>query len=181
MGTLTVITEPTWEPVTLKDVKEGLRISEDDEDGRLYTLIKAARKWAEAYTQLKIPSQVVERSYNYFPSFAIGLDVWPLQSIDSVKYDDTASPVAEQTLTVNTNYYADTTTEGGVVTTITGWPSTATKNNSVRVRMTAGYSSYANVPAGIKEGIIAYVGYMYDGDTNLLETAKAILWHHRRL
>lgn len=180
MGTLTVTTEPTEEPVTLSEAKQALAIDHDEDDLQIDGHIITARKFVEQYCDLKIPSQVVQRSYDNWPSWEIDLDVWPLQSIDSVKYDDTASPTAEQTLTANTDYYADTTQEGGRVRSIGGWPSTAVKPTAIRISMTAGYASRSAVPDHFKDAIKTYVAYLYEKNCDLLAITQDILAGHRR-
>ena len=181
MGAFTVITQPTAEPVSIADAKIALRVLHDDEDDRIGQLIKAAREFAEAYCNIYIMTTVVELSLDKWPSASFGLSTWPLQSIDSIKYDDTSSPSVETTLTVNTDYYADVTTQDGRVTTITGWPSIAVKPNPIRIRMTAGYLSAAVVPEQIKEGIKAYTTYLYDQDPDMKKAARRILWPQRIL
>lgn len=180
MGTFNIITEPTIEPITIDEAKDAIGITHNDDDLRIDGYIKAARIFAEDFCDLKIMEQIVERSYDNWPSLVIKLNIWPLQSIDSVKYDDTASPVAEQTLAVDTDYYADTTTEGGRVGTISGWPSHASKFNPIRIRMTAGYASQALTPEDLKSGIKAYVVYLYTLDCDMRNTAKEILRGARR-
>jgi len=180
MGTLTTITAPTAEPVTLEEMKEALRVDHTDDDSLIIGLMRAARMWAEAYLNKRIASQVVELSYDRFPSSEIYLGVWPIISIDSVKYDDTASPVAEQTLVANTDYYADKTTIGGRVKSISGWPSVAVKPNAVRIRMTVGYVK-DDIPDIIKEGIKVYTAALYDRDCELEKSARLILCPERFL
>jgi len=180
MGALKVITEPTIEPVTIEEAKLAIGIDDDEDDVRIEGLIQAARIFAEDFCDLRIMSQVVERSYDHWPAAVIHLDVWPLQSIDSVKYDDTASPVAEQTLTVDEDYYADTTTEGGRVVSVSGWPSHAAQPNPIRIRMTAGYASQKLVPESLKSGIKAYVVYLFEQNCDLRQVAKDILRGSRR-
>lgn len=181
MGTLTTITGPTVEPLTLAEAKHALRVSHDDDNALIMAYIKAARQWVESYTGLKLMTQTIELSFDNFTQRSFPIGVWPLQSIDSVKYDDTASPTAEQTLVADTDYYADITSVGGRVITITGWPSTATNDNSVRVRVTAGYASAAAVPELIKAGIKAYIAYLYDSESNLDQAAMSILNPYRLL
>jgi uncharacterized phiE125 gp8 family phage protein len=183
MGTsriLTVTTAPTEEPITLSEAKQALAIEHDEDDIRIDGYIETARQFAEQYCDIKIPSQVVQRSFDNWPSTEIDLDVWPLQSIDSVKYDDTASPVAEQTLTADTDYYRDTITEGGRVRTITGWPSHAVKPNAIRISMTAGYASRSAIPQTLKDALKAYVVYLYEQDCDAQEIAMNILQGYRR-
>lgn len=186
MGTLTVITEPAVEPVTRTEAKLALRVDHDDDDSRIDALIEAARHFAESYTGLYIMPQTVELALDAWPASTFDLGVWPLESIDSVKYDDTSSPVTEQTLTANTDYIADTTTRGGRLTTVGGWPTVAARPNPIRIRMTAGYPLAGSpltgdAPESIKEGVLAYVMFLYDNDVKMKTAAEAILWQHRIL
>lgn len=181
MVTSTVITQPTIEPITVEEAKSALGIEHDDDDVRIEGYIQAGREFAEAFCDLRIMSQVVELSYDHWESSVIELDLSPIQSIDSVKYDDTSSPVAEVTLVVDTDYYADTTTDGGRVSSIGGWPSHAIKPNPIRIRATVGYVLPESVPFKLKEGIKAYVVYLYEQDCDMLDAVKRILWPAKRL
>jgi len=181
VGAFTVITQPTAEPITVLEAKGKLSILHDDEDDRITGMIKSAREFAEDYCGIYIMTTVVELALDKWPSMDFNLNTWPLQSIDSIKYDDTSSPTAEVTLVENVDYYADTTTEGGRVSNIGGWPSLAIKPNPIRIRMTAGYSSAADVPYRIKEGIMTSVVALYDMDQDLDKAAKSILWQNRIL
>jgi len=181
MGTFTVITPPKIEPVSIAEAKIALRILHDDEDVRISQLIKTAREYAEDYCNIITMTTVIELSFDKWPSNVFSLNKWPLQSIDSIKYDDTSSPSVELTLTENVDYYADIKTENGRISTITGWPSHAVTFNPIRIRMTAGYSSAENVPEQIKDGIKAYAAYLYDQDPDLEKAARKILWPRRIL
>lgn len=181
MGTFTLITAPTDEPITVNEAKELLRIDHADDDARIEAHIKAARGFAENYLNLKLFTQTWDLSLPKFTGVTIELGLWPLQSIDSVKYWDTSSPTTEVTLTENTDYYADIVTPGGRIKTIGGWPSVDDKFNPVTVRMTAGYSDLDDIPEEIKDGIKYYVAYLYDADLSMKKIAEEILWPHRRL
>jgi uncharacterized phiE125 gp8 family phage protein len=181
MGQLTVITEPTKEPITLAEAKQALSIEDNNDDARIINMIKSARYMAELFTGLKLYTQTIDRSFDDWPGSTFSLDVWPLQSIDSLNYYDTSSPSTEQTLTVNDDYYADTTTKGGRIVQINSWPTTAIRPNAVRVRMTAGYSDIDNIPEYIKDGIKAYVVYLYDMDPMTKDIAEQLLWPARTI
>ena len=188
MGTLSVVTEPTIEPVTLAEAKAVLGISHTDDDTLITAYIEAARRFAEAYTDLHIMTQVLDWTLEGWNAYTFNLDVWPLQSIDSIKYDDTSSPITEQTLTANTDYYATIALAGGVVESIGGWPSTTTRPAPIRIRMTAGYADTAaspidlrdGVPEGLKTGIKLYVKFLYNSDPCSEAAARSVLWHYRR-
>jgi len=179
MGAFTTITEPTDEPITLDEAKEALRIDIDDEDTRIWNIIRAARMFAEDYLSLKLMSQVVELSFDRWPATEFSLGVWPIISVDTVKYEDTASPISTQTLVADTDYYADITTTEGRLRTLTGWPSVAVKPNAVKIRMTVGYADQDSVPDQIKEGIKAYCAYIYDSDECMKGIAERLLWSAR--
>ena len=179
MGSLATVIEPTDEPITLDEAKEALRIEIDDEDTRIWNIIRAARMFAEDFLSLKLMSQTIELSLDKWPATEFSLGTWPLISIDTVKYEDTSSPTATQTLTANTDYYADVLTMGGRLRTVTGWPSVAVKPNAIKIRMTAGYADQDSVPDQIKEGIKAYCAYIYDADPAMKDIAERLLWSQR--
>lgn len=177
-GRYTVITEPTAEPVSLSEVKEALRITFNDHDALLSGYIVAARKHAEAFTGLRILSQTIDVSYDCFPGDVVELYTWPISSISSVNYYDTGSPATEQTLVVNTDYYADTTTPGGRVCVIDAWPAVADQPNAVRIRLVAGYADAELVPQTIKEAIKLHCHALYYGD-DLMASVRSMLWLER--
>lgn len=185
-GNTTVVTAPTVSVVTLSEAKTMLRVDHSADDTRITALISAATLFAESYTGLYIMPQTVEWSVDRFPGTEFNLVVWPLASVDSIKYDDTSSPSVEQTLVEDVDYMVDTTTVGGRIFTNSGWPSVSCTPLPIRIRMTAGYpltgSPLAgNAPESLKEGIMAYVMFLYDNELGMKNAAEQILWHHRVL
>ena len=182
---VTIITEPTIEPVTLAELKASIGISHTDDDTLLTSYITSARKWCEDYLNLYIMTQIVEVSFDNWPGWEFGLGLWPIQSIDSVKYDDTSSPIATQTLTVNTNYYADTTSKCGRIQLIDTMPDVTSRPNAVKVRATVGYAAISasptdlrnGVPEPIKTGIKMYARGLYENDPCYRIPAREIVHH----
>ena len=182
---VTVITEPTAEPVTLSEVKAAMGVSHDDDDQMISGYIKSARRWAESYLNTYIMTQVVEITMDAFPGWEFGLGLWPLQSIDSVKYDDTSSPITEQTLTVNTNYYADTTAQCGRIKLIDDIPDVTSRPNAVKIRCTVGYADTSaspadlrdGVPEELKTGLKLYVRGLYESDPCAKLAARESVHH----
>lgn len=181
MATLKEITGPTQEPVTLSELKDVLRITSTSEDVRLTALLKAARQFVENYLDTKLMTQTVELNLDRFSADSFELDVYPIQSVSSVKYDSTDSPSVETTLTVNVDYRVDIDSKNGRIISIGGWPSVYSKFNSVRIRMVAGYASAAAVPDGIKEGLKLYAAALYECSPQLEDAAKSILWPFRNV
>jgi len=187
ISNVTVITQPTIEPVTLAEVKEVLRISNVDDDDLIDGYIRTARIWAENYTDLYFMTQVIEITMDTWPGYVIALGSWPIQSVDSVKYDDTSSPITEQTLTENTDYYVDVVSPCGFIDMIDTLPSLTTRPNAVKIRLTVGYEVVSvspedlrnGVPESIKTAIKLYVKSLYDSDPCTEATARAVIHHMR--
>lgn len=64
---LKIVTAPPMLPVTLKETKRHLRVSNTAEDAHISDLIKAATSWAERETRRRFVSQVVTLSMDRFP------------------------------------------------------------------------------------------------------------------
>jgi len=75
------------EPISLEEAKAQLRILDDSEDAFLLSAIEDARGWVEAYTGLILTRRAVVVA---LPSFSAALTVWPVVSVDSVGYIDSA-------------------------------------------------------------------------------------------
>lgn len=160
-----LITEPAFEPVTLEEAKLHLRVDHTEDDLLISEYIKASRMFVEKFTARALVAQTWELVIDSFPSSEIQLPLPPLQSVESIKYDDSAG--VEQTLGT-TQYEVDTVSEPGwVVPVITGWPSgTFNGINAVRIRFVAGYASANSppidtVPSSLKSAILLQVGNFY--------------------
>jgi hypothetical protein len=96
-----VVTQPIFEeePITLAEARYHLRVDTfeegsppetvSDDDPWLQNIgIPAARQWAEGYLGEALATQTLEMVGNAFPSEYFELAIGPVQSIESVKYDD---------------------------------------------------------------------------------------------
>ncbi|MCF1472874.1 hypothetical protein FS763_13085 [Agrobacterium vitis] len=87
--TITTLTPPQAEPLTLVDVKAQLKIDTDDEDDLLSGLITAARLHLEAETGLCLMRQSLRLYLDDWPdSEVIQLPKGPVQTIDAVTVFD---------------------------------------------------------------------------------------------
>ncbi|MUZ64740.1 head-tail connector protein [Agrobacterium vitis] len=87
--TITTLTPPQAEPLTLVDVKAQLKIDTDDEDDLLSGLITAARLHLEAETGLCLMRQSLRLYLDDWPdSEVIQLPKSPVQTIDAVTVFD---------------------------------------------------------------------------------------------
>lgn len=167
---LRLITVPAVEPLTLAEAKAHLRVDHTDEDSLIQTYISAATSYVDGengFLGRALVTQTWELVLDEFPAEEIKIPLPPLQSIDSIKYDDSAG--VEQTLDPS-EYEADTVSVPGWVVPIpSGWPTTIDAINSVRIRFTAGYAPSsdsppdltANVPGAIKAALFLTIGSLY--------------------
>lgn len=173
---ISVITGPVAEPITLAEVKKHLEIADaiDQHNTKLNTLIATARERAEAITNRQLMTATLELRLDKFPSGneEIKLPRPPLQSVTSVKYQDTTD--TQQTLS-SANYKVITTREPGEVHLKFGqaWPVANYEDDVVIVRYVAGYTSAANVPNTIKLAMLIMVSDWFWDRSGVNETPIA--------
>lgn len=158
---LTLITAPSLEPMTLADAKLHLRVDGTDEDNLITALIVAARRRAEHLLTRALITQTWELTLDEFPAADIQLPKPGVLSIVSVKYLDSAG--IEQTVDL-ADYALDAATTPGWVLLASGatWPTTYDGANAVRVRFTCGYGPAASdVPADVVAWCKLQVGALY--------------------
>lgn len=158
------ITLPAAEPLSLTEVKQHLRISHNDDDGILAIYLAAARQWIDGpdgWLNRAIMQQSWELSLDTFPTSEIRLPLIPVESIVSIKYDD--SDGAEQTVPPEDYFLDNPAHPSWVLPNLdSGWPSTLAAANAVRVRFICGYADAASVPAPLKAAVLLITGYLYE-------------------
>jgi len=153
------------DPVTLAEAKLHLRVDHSADDDLITTLITAATKWGEAYTKRAFISQTWDMILDCFPNdeTIIYLPKSPIQSITSIKYNDTDGN--EQTL-ATTVYTYDTTTSVPArifLKESQEWPDTQDQGNAVTIKFVTGYGDdETDVPAPILAAIKLLIGHWYD-------------------
>lgn len=165
MAGLRLITPPALEPIGLAEAKRHLRIDQDDDDVLVDSLIKIARQDLDGREGrgmgLALITQTWELVLDLFPIWEIRLPLRPLQTIESIKYDDVNG--AEQTFP-SADYVVDIATYMGRVVPAPNksWPGTRDGINAVRVQFKAGYgTSSASVPAMYRHALLLMVGHLY--------------------
>lgn len=160
---LTLVTAPTTEPLSLAAAKSQLRMDEDEDDALIRSLITAARQWVEGQTHRALVSQIWDQSIDgnwpwKYGRPCIELEKNPILSVDSITYVSGASP--EPTLGTSL-YTAVTRNNGSYVVPAYGqtWPSVLCVPNAITVRFTAGY---ATVPQPLVHAITMLVAHWYE-------------------
>lgn len=172
MESVSVLTPPTTEPVTLEQAREHCRLvasgspPSHPDDGYLTTAITAARTVAENFTGRAFVQTIYEWRFDRFASddVELYLPVGAGISVDSIEYVD-----ADGNTQTFTDYAFVGTNTGGRLTATTAWPDARGNAGDVTVTFTAGYAPtddsppdlVANVPASIKHAILFLVGHFY--------------------
>ena len=190
---LRLITAPAVQPLTLAEAKAHLRVDSSDDDFLIASLIDAARAYVDGkdgFLGRALVTQTWEVVIDEFPENEIKIPLPPLQSVVSIKYDDSAG--VEQTL-ATTEYTVDAVSEPGwVVPVTTGWPASIFEGiNAVRIQFVAGYPPgtdspvdlAANVPGSVKAAMLLHVGAFYAHRENVVvgQTAVLLPWASEQL
>lgn len=159
---LRLITAPAGEVVSSAEAKAHLRVDNIDDDALIIAYLTAARAHLDGRDGIlgrALLTQTWELVLDAFPVAAISLPLPPLQSITSIKYQDSSN--VEQTLDAS-DYVVDATSEPARVHPVNAWPSTYVTPNAVTVRFVAGYGNASAVPEPIKTAIKLKVQALYD-------------------
>ena len=179
---LTLVTPPAVEPLSLAEVKSHLRVSHTDDDAMIQLYIQAARSYIDGedgFLGRGLVTQTWQLTIDEFPTDEIKIPLPPLQSIVNITYDDPDG--VSQTVSAD-DYYVDVAKEPGWVVPIADWPTPLDAINAVRVLFTAGYAPNddsptdltANVPASIKAGMLLMIGSMYEQREDLQQERETI-------
>ncbi len=156
---------PTTEPISTAEAKAHLRVTVSDDDTLIDSLVEAARLRFESDTHRAMITQNWELTLDSFPNssdVAILLPRPPLQSVTSIKYDDTDGN--EQTWSSG-SYRVDTDSEPARVTPEYSevYPTTRSVTGAVRIVYKTGYGDAASaVPQSFIQAMLMLVGHWYE-------------------
>jgi len=162
IGSWTLVTPPTEEPVTLTEIKDHLHISSTAEDSILTLYAQMAREAVENECWRALLPQTWTLYLDAWPAGGvIELPRPPLRSVTHIKYTDDAGAV--HTFAAS-NYRVDTASEPGrvVLAPDASWPSDALDSaNAIAVTFVAGYADASDVPGMAKAAILLQAGEIY--------------------
>lgn len=160
---LSLVTEPTEEPITLGEAKSHLRVDFDEDDSYIAGLITAARMIAEERTSRAFVTQTWDLILDSFPcSDKIAVRKPKLQSVVSIKYKDSLG--VEHVFDSNDYIVDGASVPGRVVLGYNKiWPSvTLQPASGVTVRFIAGYGNSEAVPQPLKNAIFFLISHWYE-------------------
>lgn len=192
-ASLSIVTGPVAEPVTLAEAKAHCRVEHSSDDTLISSLIVAAREYVETETRRALCTQTWDLTiHRAWPSYwdaechewRIGIELPrpPLVSVTSITYVDTAGD--SQTLAADQYQVVKTggqTLAGLIVPAYSvTWPSIRDVHDAISVRFVAGYGNAAAVPQRIKQAMLLLIGHLYENreavitGTITAELAKSI-------
>ena len=182
---LSRLTSPAVEPVTVAEAKAHLRVDTSDDDTYIGTLITTAREWCEAYLDRTLINTQWRLRLQRFPTdsqYPITLPRPPVVSSGTATaVSITYTHESGSTATLSTAQYRVQRFETpGRVTTVYGgtWPAGMEDNDAVQVTWWAGYGATgSSVPAAIRNAILLYVHELYEkrGNAEPPDAARSLL------
>lgn len=172
---LSVVTPPGEEPVDLDRAKLHLRVADTVEDTIITAWLAAAREYTETHTGKRWVEQELLLT---LPEWCCGagdecgvlrLPVWPVSSVESVKYYATTGTLT--TLTADTDYqlWLDHFPPLVAPAPAKVWPTVqAGRLAAIQIEFTAGYADASAVPEAVKAAMLLCLGYWYEhrGDSD---------------
>jgi uncharacterized phiE125 gp8 family phage protein len=163
---LKLITPPEVEPVTLDEVKDHLRVTNNLEDDLLTSLIATARQKLDGPRGLLGRCLITQQWRATLDGFSreILFPFAPVSAVSAITYRDAAG--IEQTLAADTYVVVGLhDDELGSISPVRGrsWPLISYSPGSVSVTFTAGYGDAPeDVPEPIRTAIKMLVGHLYE-------------------
>lgn len=145
-------------------MRAHLALTSEAHDALIQSAIEDATDQFQRDVAQRFSTTTYRLSLNTWPGsdddHLITLPVPPCQSVESVKYTDTAG--VEQTLVVDDDYTVDVEGIRGIVAPVTSWPSAKAIRNAIRVEFTAGYDADDRpLPDAILRGIKLLAAHMF--------------------
>lgn len=164
------IVEPATEPFTLEQMKNYLRVDDDDDDEFISALISASRERVEDLTGRCLMPQQWQFALDRFPPHRteILLPRAPLISVESISYLD----LDGQRVTLDpSGYVVDELSEPTRIRPArnTTWPAHVEDTNSVIITFTVGYSI---VPQSLLQAMRLIAASYYDNRAEVVQGAS---------
>lgn len=154
-------------PVTVAQVRDRLRLNDDEPEADIQLMIKAAVKWWQGETDTVLLPQTWRMVWDWFPDGGsmIPIFISPVRSVESVVHLDKAGE--DETL-ADTGWTALIDSYDAAAVARIGnnrdWPRRPFTNyrpDGVKITVECGYADVASIPADITDALILWVGMRY--------------------
>jgi uncharacterized phiE125 gp8 family phage protein len=169
----TLITPPAEYPITLDEAKAHCRVTHDDEDALIGTLVRAATANVENQTGLSLMERTWLLTLDEL-SDAMAIEKGPVVSVASVKYLD--GDGVQQTLDPAL-YTVDTVSEPQwiVRNSDASYPAVMDAINAVEIEYTAGHDAVPTNWEDIRHAILLLIGHFYMNREAVSDTAPGVV------
>lgn len=156
---LSLLSPPAAEPVTLAELKAHLRVTSDDEDALITGMLVAAVRAIEARAGLAMMPQQWRLTLDAAPEETLFLPLSPVSAIDAVTVIDgegdpqTVSPAL---------YDAVTGRATPRLRPAGPWPLPVPRAGGVHIDFTAGYEDADAVPAQLKQAVKILAAFFFE-------------------
>jgi uncharacterized phiE125 gp8 family phage protein len=145
---------PSVEPITLEEAKAHLRVTSDDEDDYIQSLIPVAREWGETFQGRSWITRSIDYFIDAWPQSPVQLPRPPIQEITSVKY---ATDDGEYTLAQD-EYMLDPLGRLHIYK-----PPPDGDVRYMKITYKAGYGDDpASLPHRVKQAMLLLIGHWYE-------------------
>ena len=155
---ITVVTPPASEPISSAEAKLNAKMQTTDEDSLVPRWIAAARSKVEQETSVRFLSQTLDIAFDAFADPWLTLPVWPITTLTSVSYYDTAGGLQ---VVDPANYLLDKASRPPRIglTTAGVWPTDGRLFQPGVFRVVAGYATVADIPADLLMAVHLVFGW----------------------
>jgi uncharacterized phiE125 gp8 family phage protein len=176
---ITIITPPASEPVSLAEAKLFLRIDQDVEDDLIATLIGAAREAVEAACGRALITRRVRESLDIWRRDSVGgavLGLGPVADVIAVRL--LASNGAQSVIDPE-RYRLEGDRDRPRLVFATGLPATLRTVGGIEIEYDAGFATDASdLPVALRLATLQIVASLYDarqGQTPMPDSARALV------
>lgn len=163
--TTTLVTPPSGEPLSLAEMKAYLRVSIDNDDGLISSLIAAARARIEALSGLALISRTLRLTLSDWPISVLetqgfSLPLGPSGLLQSVYFIDGNDTVRNETSAFEIDddtYRPRLCPKPGV-----GWRWPRSIDERIEITWTAGFGEPEDVPEDLIHAVRLLVTHMYE-------------------
>lgn len=161
---LSIVTQPTVEPVTLAEMKQYLKIpldiEDEQEDDDIESLITSAREAAEKHCKRAFITQQWDMILDEFEA-EMEIPLGKLQTIDEIYSRDLEYVESE---VASTAYFVDTISDPGIVLFKRSYsPPVTARKSGWRIQFTCGYGDAAtDLPKTLITAIKRIAAYWYE-------------------
>ena len=174
------LSEATVLAVPLSEMRDFLKISHNEEDALLASLLRAGGEACENYISRKLLSQQWQITLNGWDEGAVNLPLSPILSLDMVEvWTNTqfVEVMAGNYLLDRSSCPARMVPEMGVI-----WPDPTRTIDGIKITLTVGFGvDHNKIPHDLRLGIMNWVAGRYDGAGETIQMAEKLWQPYKKM